>query len=269
MIRHTFRIADGIGERLERHLWKESILCWEDFLITKRVRGISPDRKSFYDREFSDSIEALERKDERYFFTKLKQHEYWRLFDALKDNAVYLDIETTGLNAQISDVTIVGLFDGLRSRVLVKGIDLTVETLRKELEGYKMIITYYGSVFDIPFLKKKFPTLSFNLPHFDLCFSSHRAGFKGGLKRLEEDLGIMRSSDIKGLDGYDAVKLWIAHLKGNDGALDLLMRYNEEDTKNLFLIAKNIYKRLRGMSGFDGFALETLRKRSIPEKFEP
>lgn len=263
MIKHTFRIANGIGERLERHLWREGILSWEDFIVTKRVKGISPDKKSTYDREFSEAIEALEKKDERFFLKKLKRHEYWRLFDVLKDNAVCLDIETTGLGTQGSDITIVGLFDGVRLRMLIKGIDLTIENLRKELEGYKMIVTYYGTVFDIPFLKRKFPALDLDLPHFDLCFASHRAGFKGGLKRLEEDLGILRSSDIKGLDGHDAVKLWIAHLKGNDGALELLMRYNEEDTKNLFRIAQDIYNKLRGLSGFDRLAREVLRNKSI------
>ncbi len=265
MIRHSFRIADGIGERLERHLWQEGILCWEDFLVTKRVKGISPDKKSVYDREISEAVEALEKRDERYFFTKLKSREYWRLFDVLKGNAVCLDIETTGLGAESSDITIVGLFDGTRTRILVKGLDLTVENLLRELEGYKMIITYYGTVFDIPFLRRRFPSLNLDLPHFDLCFGSHRAGFRGGLKRLEEDLGISRASDIKGLDGYDAVKLWIAHLRGNDGALELLMRYNEEDTKNLFSIARDIYNKLRGMSGFDRIVWQTLRNRSISE----
>lgn len=265
MIRHTFRIVEGIGERLERHLWREGVLSWEDFLVTKRVRGISPDRKSIYDRKISEAIEALEKKDERFFFTRLKRHEYWRLFDVLKENAVCLDIETTGLDAQSSEITVVGLFDGIRMRVLVKGIDLTIENLKRELGAYKMIITYYGTVFDIPFLKKKFPSLNLDLPHFDLCFDSHRAGFKGGLKRLEEDLGIMRAFDIKGLDGFDAVKLWLAHIQGNDGALELLMRYNEEDTKNLFLLAEEIYRKLRGMSGFDRFALEALRKKLLSE----
>lgn len=254
-------MVEGIGERFERHLWREGVLSWEDFLVTKKVRGISPERKSVYDREFSEAIEALEKKDERYFFTKLKRHEYWRLFDVLKGNAVCLDIEATGLNAQDSDITLVGLYDGIRTKILIKGIDLTAKYLMRELESYKMIITYYGSVFDIPFLNKKFPSLDLNRPHFDLCFGSHRAGFKGGLKRLEEDLGVMRASDIKGLDGYDAVKLWFAHLQGNDGALEILMRYNEEDTKNLFFVAQEIYKKLRGMSGFDRVAWEAIRKK--------
>jgi uncharacterized protein YprB with RNaseH-like and TPR domain len=266
MVRHTFRIVEGIGERLERHLWREGVLSWEDFLVTRRVRGISPDRKSIYDRQISEAIEALEKKDERYFFIKLKRHGYWRLFDVLKEEAVCLDIETTGLDAENSDITLVGLYDGNRMRVLIRGVDLTLENLRRELSGYKMIITYYGTVFDIPFLKKKFPSLDLDFPHFDLCYSSHRAGFKGGLKRLEEDLCITRPSDIKGLDGYDAVKLWLANLQGNDAAMELLMRYNQEDTKNLYLIAQDIYRKLRGMSGFDRFAWEAIRKRLISEE---
>ena len=31
MIRNTFCILEGIGEKLEKRIWKEGILTWEDF----------------------------------------------------------------------------------------------------------------------------------------------------------------------------------------------------------------------------------------------
>lgn len=265
MIRHTFRIIEGIGERLERHFWKEGVLSWEDFLATKSLRGLSLLRKSLYDKETSEAIEAIERRDEKFFLKRLKRYDHWRLFDAFKGNVVCLDIETSGLDSHNLEITLIGLFDGQRMRVLMKGVDLTEENLRRELADYKMLITYYGSVFDVPVIKKRFPSLELDLPHFDLCFASHRVGYKGGLKRLEEDLGIIRASDVKGLDGYDAVKLWLAYKRGDSNALEVLMRYNEEDTKNLFFMAEEIYRKLRALSGFDRIAMEVIRRR-MPEK---
>jgi uncharacterized protein YprB with RNaseH-like and TPR domain len=79
------------------------------------------------------------------------------------------------------------------------------------------------------------------MPNYDLCFASHRLGIKGGFKKLENYFGISRDEGIKGMDGYDAVKLWRRYKQGDSRALELLVKYNEADTKNLFNIAATIY----------------------------
>ncbi|MEW6417614.1 MAG: ribonuclease H-like domain-containing protein [Nitrospirota bacterium] len=126
---------------------------------------------------------------------------------------------------------------------------LAQENLKKELSKYKYLITFYGSVFDIPFLKVSMPDLKFDVPHFDICFGSKRIGFKGGLKRLETIFGIERHEAVRGLDGYDAVRLWERARMGSSETLELLTMYNKEDTVNLFKMADIIYQRLRLQTG--------------------
>jgi hypothetical protein len=58
---------------------------------------------------------------------------------------------------------------------------------------------------------------------------------------------------VKGLNGYDAVKLWEKARKGSKEALDLLRIYNKEDTVNLFEIADVVYRKLRSQTGIEEY----------------
>ena len=53
MIRNTFSILNGIGAKLERRLWKDGILTWDDFIDAKSINVISPDRKPAFDESLS------------------------------------------------------------------------------------------------------------------------------------------------------------------------------------------------------------------------
>ncbi len=95
--------------------------------------------------------------------------------------------------------------------------------------------------------------LRFDIPHFDICFGSKRAGFKGGLKKLEAELGIQRDENVRKFDGYYAIKLWEQALKGSSDARELLIAYNREDTVNLYRLADIIYQRLRELTGIEEY----------------
>lgn len=147
----------------------------------------------------------------------------------------------------------VGIYDGYDYKCFLRDMNLTRDNLKKELSRYKYLITFYGSAFDIPFLNRSMPDLKFNVLHFDICFGSRRLGFKSGLKRLETDLGIERHEAVRGMNGYDAVKLWEHARRGSSEALDLLTIYNKEDTVNLLKIADIIYQRLRSQTGIEEY----------------
>jgi len=100
---------------------------------------------------------------------------------------------------------------------------------------------------------RSFGDVKIDIPHFDLCFAAKRLGFKGGLKKLELELGIERDESVQGLDGYDAVKLWDHANRGSQGALETLVRYNREDTVNLMHIASIFYERLRRSTGIEEY----------------
>ena len=95
--------------------------------------------------------------------------------------------------------------------------------------------------------------MTFDVPHFDTCFAARRLGLRNGLKRLETVLGIDRDQTVRGMNGYDAVKLWEYAKRGSNEALNLLITYNKEDTVNLFVIAEILYRKLRAQTGIEDY----------------
>ena len=70
-----------------------------------------------------------------------------------------------------------------------------------------------------------------------------RIGLRGGLKNIEHTLGISRSDETTGIDGFEAVRLWRRYERGEEGALDLLLEYNREDIVNLDTIIGMTYQK--------------------------
>lgn len=254
MIRHTFAHLEGIGEKSERKLWRKGVLTWQDFFHCNGIEGVSPERMRLYESQLRRCAQELDTRNSVYFAGMMKRREHWRLYDLFKDGACCLDIETNGLPAGYGgQVTVVGLYDGYDWRCLLRGRDLTTERLNRELAGYKYLITFYGVAFDVPFLFRCFPGVRFDIPHFDLCFSARRLGIQGGLKKLETLFGIEREDAVRGMNGYDAVKLWGHAERGSSEALDLLLIYNREDTANLMRLADILYRKLWDSTGIGDY----------------
>jgi len=254
MIKNSFIMLDGVGERTEQQMWRNGILSWDDFLTTQKVLNFSRDRKRLYEESllfFSHELACL---NEIPFAEFVKPRDHWRLFRQFQEHTVCIDIETNGLPVHAGgETTVVGLYDGRDFKQFVKGVDLNETTLAKELSRYKLLVSFFGSSFDVPFLKKEFPSIQFSMPHFDLCFSARRIGLTGGLKRIENLLSIHRDDEINGLDGYDAVILWKDWCNGSQSALNTLMRYNRSDTVNLMELAFYIYDKLIENLGFQRY----------------
>ena len=54
----------------------------------------------------------------------------WRLYEFFKEDAVFLDIETTGLSKNSYDITVFGLYDGINTKIMIKGINLDYGALK-------------------------------------------------------------------------------------------------------------------------------------------
>lgn len=147
----------------------------------------------------------------------------------------YLDIETS-LGGEI---TMIGIFRPPDELVQIVQPDVCKTSLLRALDGAEEIVTYWGHRFDLPVIRK---CLRVNLRRRfqskDLADHCHRHGLYGGLKAVEKVLGIGRQTD--GLTGMDAMWLWEEWLRGNRAALARLLKYNEEDVVNLYLIEKEI-----------------------------
>ena len=249
MLRSTFVHLRGIGQSTERRLWREGISDWTAFLNRSAVPGISSLRKSLYDRDVATAALELERGNSRYFARCLPAKEHWRLFDTFRQRMLYMDIETTGTSIHAGYVTIVGLYRNGRMSTLVHGDSLSAARLQDELDQADLLVTFFGSVFDMPYLKTAFPEVRFDLPHFDVCFAARRLGLQDGLKHIERECDIVRESDIGMLDGWEAVRLWRRWRTGDAKALDLLIRYNRADTQNLEALCALLYPRLMARYG--------------------
>lgn len=249
MIQNSFIILERIGIGKEKAIWKQGITDWERFLNRSSIRGISAATKKYYDRKILEARRQLFSFNSSYFADTMPASEQWRLYDFFKEEAVYLDIETDGIN-ETDDITVVGLFDGLDTKTMVRGINLNFNRLREELQRYKIIVTFNGSVFDLPFIRRRYGSVLPKIPHFDLRFCCRKIGLTGGLKGIEKKLGIRRSNEIvEQMYSGDAAllhRMWRG--SGDEHYLQLLVEYNEEDVINLKKIAEHAYSELkRGM----------------------
>jgi len=230
-LENSFVPVEGVGERTERALWRAGVTHWDAFDgAWADVPGVGP---TLADR-IRDFIEEGERRlaagDARFFEAALPARERWRLVEDFRDRTAYLDIETTGLDRRWHDVTVVGVHRAGETTTLVRGRDLTAETLEAALGDAALLVTFNGAQFDVPFLEAAFDT-TLDLAHVDLRYPCGRLGLTGGLKAIEAAVGIER--DRPDLDGFEAVRLWHAYERGDDAALETLLAYNREDVVHL------------------------------------
>lgn len=241
MLTETFVHLPGIGPRIEHRFWIEGIDSWYKAMVSQPPQGISSRRWEELRDLVEESHRCLEMNDFRYFAERLKPGFHWRAWPDFRDRVGYLDIETTGIG-HWSEVTVVGVYDGVRVHQFVAGDNL--DQLPDLLEQFAIIVTFNGSTFDLPFLRRRFAGLPLDQLHFDLRYGLRRLGEKGGLKAIERRFGLTREEDIEGLSGEDAVRLWAEYQSGKEASLDLLLRYNAADVVNLESLADYAYEKL-------------------------
>jgi len=247
MIRSSFVFLPGIGKKKEAGIWRQGIRSWDDFIRKTRVQGISRARKAYYNRLIERARRELYAGNSSFFSGKLSSAESWRLYDFFRDECVYLDIEVTGVSRQ-DEIVMVGLYDGIDTKIMIRGINLGYRELQKELARYKLLVTFNGASFDLPFLYRKEPLLVPPIPHVDLRHVCRKVGLSGGLKTVEHSLGITRNSMIRSFNGGDALTLWrMYRATGDSYYLDLLVEYNEDDVISLKQIMEHASRKLRAV----------------------
>ncbi len=238
MLCRTFLFLPGVDEKTEHHLWQAGCRTWWH-LLERDFPPFSSKRLTFWRKK----LEGLSpwARDLTFWAQHLPRKHHWRLLKHFSKEALFLDIETNGLKKGKHEVTVLGVFDGRRGyQAFVAGENL--EEGLSLLEQARFWVTFGGSFFDWPFLKSCYPWLPEPLVHLDLCRLFRRLGLRGGLKKIEKQIGLKRPGGVEGLDGYAAVKLWCRWRKCGDGkALEKLIAYNREDVVNLLWLAELVY----------------------------
>ena len=243
MIARSFILLDHVGPAGERNIWDQGVRSWNEFISASKLRGLNPLRKRFYDKQLVEARGALQDYRAEHFTGLLGSQHAWRLWNHFKQDTVFLDIETTG---GYGNITVIGLYDGVDTKIMVRGFNLNKDILKRELEKYSLIVTFNGACFDLPVIHRYFgDDVVPAVPHIDLRGVCGQIGLKGGLKKIEKDIGIMRPDDIQYVYGDDAAFLWHKwEASGDRKYLDILIRYNEEDIMNLKPLAEHAISKL-------------------------
>ncbi len=242
MLTNSYIHIPRIGASTEQKIWATGIRSWDEFCENHHKIDMSQSKIEQLLEGIERSRQRLEASDHTYFASTLPSNEHWRAYQHFKTDTLFLDIETTGLSQNRDEITMIGVYGGGESRVFINGIDL--DEFPQVLEGCKTIITFNGARFDLPFISRHFPEICFDQLHIDLMYPLRRIGLSGGLKHIEFMLGLARSTETTGLTGFDAVRLWYKYKRGDQGALDTLVKYNLEDISNLETIIDLTYDRM-------------------------
>ena len=231
MITASFRHISGIGPLRERQLWFSGVRSWAE--VPPEGSILSPRLDGKLREGVAASVRKLAERDLQFFARALPQTEHWRLLPQVLSGAAYLDIEAAG-----ERITVIGALDdrGLAS--------LQPEEFLERARGWTALVTFNGAAFDLPILRRVFPSWQPPAVHVDLKHVYQRLREKGGLKQLEPRAGFFRPPHLATLSGADAVALWHLQAAGDPSARRRLVEYNLYDVFHLKPLAELGYNRL-------------------------
>jgi uncharacterized protein YprB with RNaseH-like and TPR domain len=263
MLQHTFMHIQSIGQVTEQRLWESGLSDWDAFSDGISIL-LSGNRKYFLQKGIEASRHHLYQNNPEYFSRFLPANQAWRFFPEFRNSTVYLDTETTGLDRQYQSITTIALYDGREIKTYVQGQNL--DDFIDEIYKYKVIVTYNGKCFDIPFIESFF-NIRLNHAQIDLRYVLYSLGFRGGLKGCERQLGLDRG-DLRDIDGFFAVLLLDEFVKTeNRQALETLLAYNVQDAitlENLMATAYNL--KLKETPFYKNLLIEESRPPANPFK---
>ena len=248
LLRRSFQHLPGISAAEEARLWAEGISDWADLIRHAPVQlDMYRKRGGALQSAVDASEEALANRNVAFFANRLPKREHYRVAASFPERCVFLDIESTGLSTYHDHVTLVGWSVDDTYTVLIDPD--RIEELERHLREHAMVVTFNGSLFDLPFLARRFKKSWSDLFHVDLRYLSKRVGLTGGQKKIEGELGLTRESSLEGITGAEAVALWFDYKEGDLDALRELIRYNHADIEGMKFLFEEVIRRVVSRAG--------------------
>jgi len=228
-LERTLQLSKGVGPYRERDLWARGVSTWADFERATQQGVVMNER---LDRELLLAIDqtraSLAAGDLEGLAGRVPEREHWRLYPYFSKRAAFLDVEADGDGA----LTVAGVMDEHGVGTFIRGRNL--HELPVRLANSDVWVTFNGGSFDLPVLRKNFEGLPVPKLHLDLKVILRKVRQQGGLKEIEERLGLGRPPHLKGVRGLDAIRLWREHQSNLDPKpLRILVEYNLYDAVNL------------------------------------
>ena len=245
-------------------MWENRILTWSDFQDKLENNLFFQDVDSI----LYDSINAFHNQQVNFFTSRLSGNELYRVALTFPEDVMFLDIETTGLSHYYDFITIIGWSTGINYHYFVNGLSNSDFFLRA-IEKAKVLITFNGKIFDVPFLKKLFPEIKIPSCHIDLRFFSSSIGLKGGQKEIERLTGYKRIKSLQDTNGFTATVLWDEYKWGKKSSLKKLIRYNHSDIEGMKYIFDYVVKYIYKENDYDRFFENPLEfSKNLKSKFD-
>lgn len=166
-----------------------------------------------------------------FFARGLCGPDLWRVLAAFSERAAFVDIETDGLGGSARVTVIACLWKGrLYTYVQNENLDEFLDLI----QHVELMVTFNGACFDVPMILRCYHIPELPCSHVDLRRVCYHAGRRGGLKAVESQLGLQRPPDLVGVDGAEAVEMWLRWQRQHSRAdRDLLVRYCAADAVTL------------------------------------
>ena len=176
----------------------------------------------------------------------------------------FIDIETTNLNADFAymlsyAIKVRGVNKVLSGLITKEEIfsgnfdKRLVEQCVNDISQFKKLYTYYGTKFDLPFLRSravyhKIDFLPFGLLHHQDIYYLVRNKFRFSRNRLEgvtEFFGIEGKTKLSG-------NIWVRATIGDEDALQYILKHNIADV----IILEKLYERVRIYAGVNKCSIQ-------------
>lgn len=237
LLEQSLCMMSGISPETEIRLRKQGIVSCRQ-LVGEAERIMSKEhaervRNSFAEWEIAQSSNLVD-----WAIGHLPVGHRVRVLSDNWQDAMFYDIETDGTTCGSCITCISTLRDG-RLQTFLNGRNL--ECFLKEWAQAKILVSFNGKRFDTPMVCKTFH-LTAPPAQIDLMDEAAKYGYRGGLKKIEKDIGFARKSKwCHG--GLDAIRVWHNYQQSQSNKdLDDLVEYNQEDVLSLEFLARHLLR---------------------------